>query len=189
MKVRNEFRRDDVLAFLDELFGQDLHAKRVLSLANATLGVMTGGSLAVHLIGQALAQARGTLTKHGVKQVDRLLSNRGIDVWALFEHWVAQVVGARKEILVAMDWTEFDHDGHSTIMLSLVTEHGRTTPLVWLTVSKATLKGQRAEYENRVLRRLREVLPEGVKVTILADRGFGDQGLYALLDEDWNSAT
>lgn len=184
MKVRNEFRRDDVLAFLDELFGQDLHAKRVLSLANATLGVMTGGSLAVHLIGQALAQARGTLTKHGVKQVDRLLSNRGIDVWALFEHWVAQVVGARKEILVAMDWTEFDHDGHSTIMLSLVTEHGRTTPLVWLTVSKATLKGQRAEYENRVLRRLREVLPEGVKVTILADRGFGDQGLYALLDEE-----
>lgn len=32
-----------------------------------------------------------------------------------------------------------------------------------------------------MLRRLREVLPEGVKVTVLADRGFGDVELYELL--------
>ena len=39
----------------------DLHAKRVLSLANATLGVLTSASLAVHAIGQGLAQAMGKL--------------------------------------------------------------------------------------------------------------------------------
>ncbi len=42
---------------------------------------MTGASLAVAMIGQALAQARGLATKHAIKQVDRLLSNNGIDVW------------------------------------------------------------------------------------------------------------
>ncbi|MCI0442580.1 IS4 family transposase, partial [bacterium] len=42
---------------MSALFGEDVHAKRVYSLANATLGVMTGASLAIHAIGQGLAQA------------------------------------------------------------------------------------------------------------------------------------
>jgi hypothetical protein len=42
-----------------------------------------------------------------------------------------------------MDWTDFDPDDQSTIMLSLVSNHGRSTPLVWLTVDKATLKNHR----------------------------------------------
>ena len=116
--VRFEF--NDIHRFLQTLIGEDLHAKRVFSLAGATLGVMTSASLAIHAIGQGLAQARGKLKKHAVKQVDRLLSNQGIDVWAMFEHWVPHVVSASKHIVVALDWTEFDADGHSTIMLSLV---------------------------------------------------------------------
>ena len=44
-------RRDDISEFITQLYGGDLHAKRVLSLANATLGVLTSTSLAVHAIG------------------------------------------------------------------------------------------------------------------------------------------
>ena len=64
-------RRDDISEFITNLYEGDLHAKRVLSLANATLGVLTSASLAVHAIGQGLAQAMGKLSKHGIKQVDR----------------------------------------------------------------------------------------------------------------------
>ena len=74
--VRAE-RLEEVRGFIGGLYGPDLHAKRVDALAGATLGVMTGASLAVAVIGQALAQARGLVTKHAVKQVDRLLSNSG----------------------------------------------------------------------------------------------------------------
>ena len=59
MAKRPEFRFNDIHGFLQSLFGEDMHAKRVLSLANATLGVMTSASLAVHAIGLGLAQARG----------------------------------------------------------------------------------------------------------------------------------
>ena len=82
-------RRHDLLNFIATLYEGDLHAKRVLSLANATLGVLTSASLAIHAVGRSLAQALGTLTKHGVKQVDRLLSNRGVDVWTFFAYWDA----------------------------------------------------------------------------------------------------
>ena len=39
-----------------------------------------------------------------------------------------------------MDWTDFDADNQATIMLALISDHGRSTPLVWLTVDKRTLK-------------------------------------------------
>lgn len=49
----------DVRSFLGSILSEDTHAKRVDSLANAALGVMTGASLAVAMIGKSLAQARG----------------------------------------------------------------------------------------------------------------------------------
>ena len=165
-------RFDFVHQFLKRVFIEDLHAKRVLSLANGTLGVMTGAALAVSLIGQALAQrARGLFAKSAIKQVDRLLSNAGVVPWDLFASWVREVVGERREIVVAMDWTDFDADNQSTLALHLVTRHGRATPLLWLTVDKDELKNQRNDFEDLCLSRLKALLPEGVAVTILADRG------------------
>jgi len=81
-------RFKDVHSFVASIVGDEVHAKRVLSMANATLGIMTSASLAIHAIGQGLAQARGLMTKHAVKQVDRLLSNQGIKVWLFFGWWV-----------------------------------------------------------------------------------------------------
>jgi hypothetical protein len=176
-------RLSDVRGFIGELYGHDLHAKRVEALAGATLGVMTGASLAVATVGQALAQARGLVTKHAVKQVDRLMSNAGIDVWESFARWVPHQVGTRQDILVAMDWTDFDHDDQSTLVLSLVTDHGRAAPLIWLTVWKEEIASRRNDFEDACLRRLAETVPAGCRVTMLADRGFGDQKLFAFLGE------
>ena len=169
-------------AFVNELLGDDVHATRVLSLANGVVGVMHAASLGIHAIGRGLADALDLDAKHAIKQVDRLLSNRGIVIWAWFAHWVAFVVGDRKEILVALDWTEFDKDGQATIALYCVTSHGRATPLIWKTIDKRKLKDRRGEYELEVVARLQETLPANVAVTVLADRAFGDQHLFAWLD-------
>jgi hypothetical protein len=174
----------DVNGFISGLFDGDLHAKRVLSLSNATLGIVRTASLAVCTIRQGLALARGLVTKHAIKQVDRMLSNEAIEIDAALRHWVPFMVGPRAMINVAMDWTDFDADGQTTIVLSLLTRHGRATPLVWLTVASATLKNHRNKYEYQVLVRLAEALPADVKVCIVADRGFGDQKLYRVLTEE-----
>jgi hypothetical protein len=169
--------------YVERAIGGDLHAKRVLSMANAVTGTLHAAALSIHAIGQGLAQACDLDAKHAVKQVDRLLSNSGVDPWALFSHWVPYAIGARVDVVVALDWTEFDGDDQATIALNLVTSHGRATQLVWKTVPKADLEGRRNEYEDQVLRRLSEVVPKGVHVTVLADRGFGDQKLYIFLRE------
>jgi len=175
-------RTEFIHGFLKRAFAGSLHAKRIVSLANGTLGVLTGASLAVSVIGHALAQARGLVDRHAIKQVDRLLSNAGVVVWELFAPWVREVVGQREAIVVAMDWTDFDADNQAMLALNLVTRHGRATPLLWLTVDKDELKDQRNDFEDLCLCRLKALLPEGVAVTILADRGFGDVKLFEFLD-------
>jgi len=175
---------DGVHRVLKSLLDDCLHAKRILSLAGATLGAIRSASLAVALIGQGLALARGLNAKYAIKQVDRLLSNEGIDVDALLAQWVPFIVGSRPEIAVALDWTDFDADRQTTLMLSLLTRHGRATPLYWLTVDARTLKGRRNAYEYQVLVRFAAALPAGIKVTVVADRGFCDHKLYRVLREE-----
>ena len=184
MRPKGALRRNEINEFITRLYDGDLHAKRVLSLANGTLGVLSSASLAVHAVGQGLAQAQGTLGKHAVKQVDRLLSNDGVVMKEFFAHWAPYMVGSRPEVLVALDWTSFARDGHETLVLSMLTSHGRATPLMWKTVQASTLKGNQTGDEEELVRRLRDVMPEGVKVTVLADRGFASCRLMTLLKEE-----
>jgi hypothetical protein len=172
-----------VTRFVDSIFAEDLHAKRVASVASATFGAVEAASLSIHAIGHGLAEADDLNAKHAIKQVDRLLSNAGVVVWELFALWVPYKLGDRTEVVVALDWTDFDHDGQSTIAIHMLTSHGRATPLLWKTVMKAELKDNRNLFEDELLQRLRAVTPMGVKVTVLADRGFGDHKLYEEMKE------
>jgi hypothetical protein len=169
--------------FLSEVVEDDLHVKTILSVSNATLGVLHAASLCIHVIGRAYGWATDGDGKHGVKQVDRLLSNEKVSPWALARRWIAMLVGPRQEVLVALDWTDFDGDDHTTLVASLITNHGRATPLLWKTVKKSTLVGNRNAYEDELLEHLSKNMPEGVRTTILADRGFGDQERYRKITE------
>lgn len=168
----------NVFALVDRLFRDDLHAKTVLSLSTGVVGVLHAALLGIHAIGRGLAAAAGLNSKHATKQIDRLLSNGKVHIWRLFPAWIQFVAGPRKELVVALDWTDFDADDQTTICAYLITRHGRATPLIWQTVYKSTLEGNRNRYEDEVLETLRESIARDVHVTILADRGFGDQKRY-----------
>lgn len=175
--------------FISQLLGDGVHATRAQSFAMGVVGVLHVATLGVHAIGRGLAYAKGLNSKHAVKQIDRLLSNDGIAVWDWFAQWVRFAIGQRTQILVALDWTEFDADDHSTLALYLITSHGRATPLVWKTVLKSSLKNMRTHYEHELIGRLYEILPPTVLVTLLADRGFGYQELFESLESmGWSYA-
>jgi hypothetical protein len=161
---------------------EDAHAKRVDSLANYAVGAMTAARAGIRAIGAAYAAIAEIQPKSGVKQVDRYLSNDGIDVEALTPAWVKFVLGPREAVRIAVDWTEFDDDKHATLAAYVITTHGRATPLAWKTVDKSTLRNRRTGYEQGFIERLARAIPPEVEIELLADRGFGDQKLYQLLD-------
>ena len=168
-------------SFTHEIFGDHLHAKRVASLGNALAGAAQAAQASVHAIGAAYAALAGTQVKHGIKQVNRLLGNVAFDVERLQKPYVLHVLGQRTEALVSLDWTDFETDDQTTLVLMLVTTHGRSTPLLWHTTTKSDLEGRRTALEHDLVQRFHDLVPEHVRVTLLADRGFGDQQLYALL--------
>ena len=180
--MRKSIERVELVhGFVKRAFSGSLDAKRILSLANGTLGVLTGASLAVSVIGHALAQARGLMDRHAIKQVDRLLSNAGIVVWDLFAPWAREVVGRARRS--SWRWTgpiSTPRSGHARFEPDHA--HGRATPLLRPTVDKDELKDQRNDFEDLCLTHLKAILPEGVAVTILADRGFGDVKLFEFLE-------
>jgi hypothetical protein len=167
--------------FLNELSGDDLHVKTIQSIALGTLGALHAVSLCLHVVGRAMAWARGKDPKHCVKQFDRLLSNSKFDLGRLWKSWAAFVLAEREDALVAVDWTEFDGDDTATLCAYLVSRHGRATPLLWKSVVKSELSGQRNAHEDALLETLREVIPASTRVTVLADRGFGDKKRYEQL--------
>jgi len=179
----SSLRSNQVHAWLTELFSDHLHAKRVLSLANATTGVLYAASLGINAIGRGLAVARGLVSKHAIKQVDRLFSNAAVHSPEVQQSWVRFVLAERKEVFINLDWSDFDKEDQTTLLLAVQTGHGRATPLLWKTVVKSELKHQRNNHEDALLLALKQALPEGIHVTIVADRGFGDTKLYDYLSE------
>lgn len=162
-----------------------LHAKTEKAIAQAVLGLIHSSRLSVTSIGTAWARVTNHAAKHGVKQVDRLVSSETFHLPDCFRSYVRSVIGNRRTLITALDWTEFALDGHSTICLYLITNHGRATPLVWMTVETSELKDRRNSFEDDLLHLFKQCLPTDSPrgVVVLADRGFGDVALYAELEE------
>lgn len=178
------FSREVIQEKVHNIFEKSLHKKRQHSLADAALGLLSAEKLQIHHLGEGLAGAAILAKKHATKQIDRLLSNSAIDPRNLAKSLVPLIIGERKQILVSVDWTDFDADKHATLSINMATEHGRSTPLIWETVEKSRLKYNRAHYEDQLLSRLRELVHYDVEVIVLADRGFADHKFFEFLGNE-----
>lgn len=164
-----------------EMFGEQLHLAVVQSIANGVIGALNATMASVAAIGRAYAELAGIREKSGIKQVDRLLSNDSVELSQVLALWVRHVVGQTPSVMVAMDWTDFDADDHTTLCVSMITKHGRATPLAWKTVKKSQLKRRRTKLELQMVMNLHKWLPAHVSVEWLADRAFGYRELYELI--------
>jgi hypothetical protein len=165
------------------IFDPAIHVARVRSIANGVAGVLEASMVSIGAIGRAYACLSQITTKSGIKQVDRLLSNDGVALDEVMPAWVRHVVGDTPSVVVAMDWTDFDDDDHTTLCISLITTHGRATPLVWHTVNKSELQGRRTGHELSLVTKLHQWLSPSTQVEVLGDRAFGYRELYELLSK------
>ena len=183
MAMRQPLSSDGVHNFLDTLFGDDLHAKRVKSLGGATLWRSVrvaggrpdrpGSGAGARAADQACGQAGGP----AAVQPGHRRRCPAEALGALRGRPTRQHHGSDGLDRIRRRRSDDDH------AVSVVPPR-TATPLVWLTVDKATLKNRRNGYEYQVLVRLAEILPADVRVRIVADRGFGDHKLYRVLTEE-----
>ena len=122
----------------------------------------------------SLGRSLPGITKHQIKKAWRFCANSRIETAYAMRGVLRQVFASKekKPLLSALDWT--DIKGYQTLMAALVVK-GRAVPVCWASCLSHTYDGHRSRnaFEESLLLALRTMLPEGKRVILLADRGFG----------------
>jgi len=141
-------------------------AKTLAALVASALSVerISLANIGRHMIGSA---------KHQIKRCWRFIANDRIETADAMRGVLKRVLKKRKKVLiVALDWV--DIKGFQTLMASVVLK-GRSSPICWASCKKHVYDGHRSRnaFEESLLLVLRSMIPQSVKIILLADRGFG----------------
>lgn len=109
--------------------------------------------------------------KHKIKRAGRFIANTRVTVADAMTGVIARL--ARRKgtpLVVALDWVEV-RDFHALVAAAVV--EGRSVPLVWHSYPEWELTKSQNNLEEGLIRLLRSLVPDRVRIILLADRGFG----------------
>jgi len=156
-------------------------AKTLSHLVAAALGV---GRVTLAGIGRELAAGGDGSAKHAIKRVWRFCANRRIEpvevmltvmtrLWRRRLAWHVRR-SDRRPLLESLDWTKLRA---LHVLMAAVVVEGRALPLCWASYRSLTLHKSQNALEEAMLLRITAALPTGLRIVILADRGFGRAAL------------
>jgi Transposase DDE domain len=157
---------------------------RLLPSQSKTLAVLVAAAIRCERpnlaqIGRAMA---GPITaKSAIKRAGRFTCNERIGVADGMAEVINKLVRKKKrKLLVSFDWTEF-RQFHT--LMAAVGIKGRSVPLLWASYKAWQFLRSQNSLEAGWLRLLRTLIPETIRVVILADRGFGRAEWAAVCQE------
>lgn len=145
-----------------------IHRTRLLAVLAAVVAIVEARRLSAAAVGRALATQ--TEDKHGIKRMDRMLGNPALqrqwpEFFGAMAGWVLREV---KQPVVLVDWTHVT--GRFRALYAAVAFEGRALT-VYEEVHHERYLGN-TFVQNRFLKRLAALLPEGCKPLIVSDAGF-----------------
>jgi hypothetical protein len=165
--------RKDAIAWVLTVCAGSLRLSQAKTLSILVAAAMTVQRISLANIGRAMLGK----TKHQIKRCWRFCANERVETADAMRGIVAKLLKKRqKKLLVALDWV--DIKGFQTLMASVVLK-GRSIPICWASTTNHIYDGHRSRnaFEESLLLVLRNMIPQQVKVIILADRGFGRTAL------------
>jgi hypothetical protein len=165
--------RKDAIAWVLTVCADSIRLSQAKTLSILVAAAMHVQRISLANIGRAL---QGT-TKHQIKRAWRFCANERVETADAMRGIIAKLLRKRKKkLLVALDWV--DIKGFQTLMASAVLK-GRSIPICWSSTTNHVYDGHRSRnaFEESLLLVLREMIPQNIKVIILADRGFGRTAL------------
>jgi hypothetical protein len=162
-------RRTEAIAWVLTVCTPFLRLSQAKTLSQLVASAMNCPRISLAAIGRAML---GTV-KHQIKRCWRFCANERIETADAMRGAMRKLLKKRKKpLLISMDWT--DIRGFQTLMASAVFK-GRALPLCWASCKKHVYDGHRSRnaFEEGLLLVLRSMIPQGQKVILLADRGFG----------------
>lgn len=159
-----------------------VHATRLTTVLAAVEAIVCARRLSVTSVGRAVAGR--TFPKHGIKRIDRLLSNprMWLDRFKYFRGLASVVIGSCPRPVVLIDWTKCVGGQHA--LAAAVPVGGRAVPIYIEVHPEARL------YHHLVhrafLRALQRILPEGCQPILVSDAGFQGPFFREVLALGWD---
>lgn len=157
---------------------------RLLPSQSKTLAVSVAAAIRCERpnLAQIGREMAGPITaQSAIKRAWRFTGNERVAVADAMAEVLKKLVRKRKKrLLVSFDWTEFRR--FHTLMAAACIK-GRAVPLLWASYPEWKLLRSQNSLEEGLLRLLRALLPESIRVVILADRGFGRAEWAAVCQE------
>ena len=163
---------DGLSQFLSQCQSQWQDARHLQTLCWMIVGMLQSESVHLNEFGVHV-HSRATFAQSHQRRFRRWLSNRRIDVTSAHHALIGQALSAwgKERLYLSLDttmvWNCF------CIVWVGVVYRGRTVPVAWRVVAQAS-STVRLWTIQRVLRQAARVMPTGVEVVLLADRGFAD---------------
>jgi hypothetical protein len=122
-----------------------------------------------------------TLLKYKIRRLWRFTDNCRVEPSDAMRGVIQKLLRKRKKrLLVAFDWTEI-RNFHTLALVAVI--RGRGVPLLWASYPEWELAKSQNNFEEGLLRLLRDMVPPALKVVLLADRGFGRTELGRLCQQ------
>lgn len=179
--INTEFRKT-VKDFIFSTFPM-MEVRRKRSVCNAILGIVDSESISVSDVGRSIAKLADITDRSGIKQFNKLLSNKFLDYNEIVYDWARYLLNDIDDIFINVDWTDFQSDDHAVISASIQTKANRSISLFHKTVTKSELKGKMNDIEDEIINDIEYAL-NGRKatITIVVDRGFADGKFMLMLE-------
>jgi hypothetical protein len=168
-------RRTEATAWVVTVCAGSLRLSQAKTLAALVAATLSVERISLANIGRRMLGA----AKHQIKRCWRFCANDRIETADAMRGIIARLLKKRnKALLVALDWV--DIKGYQTLMACCVLK-GRSIPLCWASTQSHIYDGHKSRnaFEESLLLTLRSMVPESIRVILLADRGFGRCALAA----------
>lgn len=154
----------------------ELRKTQVINLTLGVFGLIKSRSGILSEIAREVPGARQH--KHRLKRLDRFVSNERVKVSNLMQIWCKWAVNAfvpGRYVTVALDWTTLP--GNIQLLMASIPFAGRAIPIVWVTTTYQAFTDSQNLIEERLITLLKKIIPDGKRIILVADRGFGRSSL------------
>jgi hypothetical protein len=159
-----------------------VHERRFRTVLAVTQAIADSHQLSVTALGRCIKGR--TFPKHGIKRVDRALSNPRMqrESRTYFSELAQALIGKSRRPVVLLDWTKAASNFHA--LVAAVPVDGRALSIYVEVHPEKNLGNRRVE--ARFLRALGEVLPSGCRPILVTDAGFRGPFLHELQARGWD---
>lgn len=149
--------------------GSALRRSQAKTLAELVAAAVPTERVSLANLGRAMGGA--ARCKHRIKRAARFVANRRVSVADGMAGVIARLTRRRAEpLVVALDWVQV-RTFHTLVAAAVA--GGRSVPLVWASYPEWELFRSQNSLEEGLVRLLRSLVPDRVRLILLADRGFG----------------